>query len=291
MSGMISRTMQFFSKLGKPHLMLIAGALIAGFGIIDYLTGPELALSIFYLLPIMLVAWLVNRRAAVYVSIAGAMVWLLADVLSRKWYVPPAIPWIPYWNAVVRLGFFLIVTYILSELRQAADREAERARTDYLTNVANLRSFYEQAGDELSRARRFNRPLTIAYLDIDNFKYINDGLGHEAGDLLLKKVAETIRSSIRIIDRLARVGGDEFVVLFPETGSDSVKSVIERIQNGLRNAVRENQWPVTFSMGVLTCAKIPDSVETMVTLADRLMYSVKATGKDGVKYELFDRSP
>jgi PleD family two-component response regulator len=70
-----------------------------------------------------------------------------------------------------------------------------------------------------------------------------------------------------------------------------VKSVIERIQNGLRNAVRENQWPVTFSMGVLTCAKIPDSVETMVTLADRLMYSVKATGKDGVKYELFDRSP
>ena len=288
MSVMISRIMQFFSKLGKPQLILIACALIAGFGIVDYITGPELALSIFYLLPIMLVAWWLNRRSAVYVSIGGAMVWLLADVLSREWYVPPSIPWIPYWNAVVRLGFFLIVTYILSELRQFTDREAERARTDYLTNAANLRSFYELAGDELSRARRFKRPLTLAYLDIDNFKFINDGLGHVAGDLLLRKVAETIRSSIRIIDKLARVGGDEFVVLFPETGPDSVNSVIERIQKGLRNVARENQWPITFSLGVLTCVKTPDSVDTMVTLADRLMYSVKATGKDGVKYEVFD---
>jgi len=288
---MISRIMQFLSKQGKAQLILIACALIAGFGIVDYITGPELALSIFYLLPIMLIAWWVDRRSAVYVSIMGAMVWLLADVLSREWYVSPSIPWIPYWNAVVRLGFFLTVTYILSELRQFADREAERARTDYLTKVANLRSFYELAGDELSRARRFKRPFTIAYLDIDNFKLVNDGLGHVAGDLLLRKVAETIRSSIRIIDRLARVGGDEFVVLFPETGPDSVNSIIERIQKGLRSVARENQWPITFSMGVLTCVKTPDSVETMVGLADRLMYSVKATGKDGVKYEILDRSP
>ena len=107
----------------------------------------------------------------------------------------------------------------------------------------------------------------------------------------MRKIAETIRSSIRIIDRLARVGGDEFVVLFPETGPDSVNSVIERIQKGLRSVARENQWPITFSMGVLTCVKTPDSVETMVGLADRLMYSVKATGKDGVKYEILDRSP
>ena len=288
MSGIIRRIMQFFGRLGKPHLVLVAGALIAGFGIVDYLTGPELAFSIFYLLPIMLVAWWVDRRTAVFISIAGATAWLLADVLSRTWYVPPPSPWIPYWNAVVRLGFFLIITYIFSELRQSTDREAEWARTDYLTQVANSRSFYEQAGAEFSRARRFNRPLTIAYLDIDNFKYINDELGHEAGDLLLKNVAETIRSSIRIIDRPARVGGDEFVVLFPETGPDSVKSVIDRIQNGLRNSVQGNRWPVTFSMGVLTCVKIPDSVETMVARADRLMYSVKAAGKDGVKYEVFD---
>ena len=291
MNVTINRIMQFFGRQGKPQLILIACASIAGFGVVDYLTGPELALSIFYLLPIMLVAWLVSRRFGVYVSILGAIVWLLADVLSREGYVPPSIPWIPYWNAVVRLGFFLIVTYILSELRQFTDREAERARTDYLTKVANLRSFYDLAGDELSRARRFKRPLTIAYLDIDNFKLVNDGLGHVAGDLLLRKVAETIRSSIRIIDRLARVGGDEFVVLFPETGPDSVNSVIERIQKGLRSLSQENQRPITFSMGVLTCIKTPDSVETMVTRADRLMYSVKATGKDGVKYEVLDGSP
>jgi diguanylate cyclase (GGDEF)-like protein len=291
MNAMINRIMQYFSKLEKRKLIIIAYALIGLLGIIDYLTVPELALSIFYLLPIMLVAWLVNRRAAVYISIVGALVWLLADLLSRAWYILPPAPWIPYWNAVVRLGFFVIITYILSALKQSTDRETERARTDYLTGLANLRHFYELAGDELSRARRFKRPLTIAYLDIDNFKLVNDGSGHVAGDLLLRKIAETIRSSIRIIDRLARVGGDEFVVLFPETGPDSVNSVIERIQKGLRSVAQENQWPITFSMGVLTCVKTPDSVETMVGLADRLMYSVKATGKDGVKYEILDRSP
>jgi len=290
MSMLINRIMQFFAQLEKPKLILIGYSWIAGFGIIDYLTGPELALSIFYLLPIMLVAWLVNRRAAVYISIVGAIVWLLADVLSREWYVPPSIPWIPYWNAAVRLGFFVIVTYILSALKQSTDHEKERARTDYLTGVPNLRYFYELAEAELSRAHRYNRPLTIAYLDIDNFKLVNDRLGHAAGDLVLRKVAEAIRSNIRIIDIVARWGGDEFVMLFPETGPDTAHSVMERIQKGLRHIVQENKWPVTFSIGVFTCVKVPASIDAMVSAADRLMYSVKALGKDTVKYEVFDQT-
>jgi diguanylate cyclase (GGDEF)-like protein len=287
MDPMIFNILKYFDKLEKTKLILIACGLIAIFGIIDYLTGPELALSIFYLLPIMLVAWLVDRRAAVYISVLGAIVWLLADVLSKEWYVPSSIHWIPYWNAVVRLGFFLIITYILSALKQSTDRETERARTDYLTGVANMRYFYELADTELSRARRYERPLTIAYLDIDNFKSVNDRLGHAAGDLLLKKVAETIRNSIRVMDIIARVGGDEFVLLFPETGPDIAPSVIERIQKGLRDVVQENKWPITFSIGALTCENIFDSVDALVTASDRLMYSVKAAGKDTVRYEIF----
>jgi diguanylate cyclase (GGDEF)-like protein len=285
---MLNQIMQYFSKLEKPKLILIACAMIALFGIIDYVTGPELALSIFYLLPIMLVAWLVNRRAAVYISMVGAIVWLLADELSREWYVPPSIPWIPYWNAVVRLGFFVIITYILSALKQSTDREKEIARTDYLTGIPNLRYFYELAETELSRARRYNHPLTMAYLDIDNFKLLNDQFGHVAGDLLLRKIAEAIRSNLRMIDIIARVGGDEFVLLFPETGPDAANSAVERIQKGLRNVVQGQPWPITFSIGVLTCIKMPDSVDAMVTAADRLMYSVKGVGKDTVMFEVFD---
>jgi hypothetical protein len=84
MDPIIFNILQYFDKLEKATLIFIACGLIAIFGIIDYLTGPELALSIFYLLPIMLVAWLVNRRAAAYISVVGAIVWLLADVLSRE---------------------------------------------------------------------------------------------------------------------------------------------------------------------------------------------------------------
>jgi diguanylate cyclase (GGDEF)-like protein len=100
----------------------------------------------------------------------------------------------------------LIITYILSALKHSTDREKEWARTDYLTGVGNLRNFYELADTELSRARRYKRFLTIAYLDIDNFKFVNDAMGHAAGDLILKKVAETIRNHIRIMDVVARVG-------------------------------------------------------------------------------------
>jgi diguanylate cyclase (GGDEF)-like protein len=153
-----------------------------------------------------------------------------------------------------------------------------------------LRYFCELADTELSRARRYERPLTIAYLDIDNFKLVNDRLSHATGDLLLKRVAESIRNNIRVIDTIARVGGDEFVTLFPETDPDTAKLVIERIQKGLRDVVQENKWPITFSIGALTCVTIPDSVEALVTAADRLMYSVKAAGKDTVKYEIFDNN-
>jgi diguanylate cyclase (GGDEF)-like protein len=112
-------------------------------------------------------------------------------------------------------------------------------------------------------------------------------MGHAAGDVVLKRVAETIRSNIRSIDLLGRVGGDEFVMLFPETGPDTANAVIERIQKGLLKVVQENRWPISFSIGVLTCVKIPDFVDTLVTAADHLMYSAKAAGKDSVRYEVY----
>lgn len=283
MNPIITNLLDYCEKLKKSTLLFIACFFIFLLGIIDYLTGPELAFSIFYLLPIMLVAWLVNLRTAVYLSLASSIVWFFADVLSRESYIHPLFP---YWNALVRFSFFLIVTYILSSLKQSMDREAERARTDYLTGVANLRYFSELADIELGRARRYNHPLTLAYLDIDDFKVVNDRLGHAAGDLLIKKFAETLKNNIRLTDIIARVGGDEFVILFPETGPDTAYLAIERVKNGVLTTASKNQWPITFSLGVLTCLRIPDSIHTLLTRADRLMYSAKSMGKNGFKYEV-----
>ncbi|MCX5905969.1 MAG: diguanylate cyclase, partial [Deltaproteobacteria bacterium] len=246
-------------------------------------TGPEIAFSIFYLLPVMLCAWFVDRRWAIFTSLASAVVWFIADVSCRE---SDLLSWVLYWNALVRFGFFVTTAHIVSSLKQSLISETNLARTDYLTGVTNLRYFYELAETELKRARRFNHPLTLAYLDIDNFKLVNDRLGHAAGNELLQRVAGTIRSHIRTIDILARVGGDEFVILFPQTGAGTAQSAIQRIQAKLGNLPQAYPWPITFSIGVFTCLTASDSVDAMVSQADRLMYAVKLAGKNSAKFEV-----
>lgn len=278
----MNAVMQYFGKLPKTTLLVMAGGLILAMGMVDYLTGPELAFSIFYLIPIMMIAWFVNRRAAFYASVMSALIWLMADLFSRLHYIPL---WVLYWNAVLLLGVFLIMTYFISVLKQANDREKERAGTDYLTGVANSRHFYEWAESELERARRYKHPLTIVYMDIDQFKAVNDQMGHAAGDQLLKKVAETMRRNIRSVDMIARIGGDEFVMLFPETGPEEAPIVVQRVQRELMKVVAEKKWPITFSLGVVSCLKCPDTLQHLVSAADRMMYAAKAAGKNTIRCE------
>jgi diguanylate cyclase (GGDEF)-like protein len=119
-----------------------------------------------------------------------------------------------------------------TELRSAMEREKEAARTDSLTGAMNSRAFGELATAELHRARRYERPFTIAYVDIDDFKAVNDRFGHSSGDTLLRLVAETMKHNSRAVDVIARVGGDEFVILFPETGPGPAHVVTQICKSG-----------------------------------------------------------
>jgi signal transduction histidine kinase len=116
--------MQYLSRRSSAFLIALALLLVVALGIVDYLTGTELAFSIFYLLPISLIAWLVGRRAGFALSVVAAVTWLLADLMGGSTYSSSAIP---YWNTGVRLAFFLIVTYALSALRMARERQEELA--------------------------------------------------------------------------------------------------------------------------------------------------------------------
>jgi diguanylate cyclase (GGDEF)-like protein len=196
-------------------------------------------------------------------------------------------PLVPYWNMLMRSGFFLFVVVILSKLKTALEHEKNLSRTDSLTGTANKRAFYELASIEIDRARRYKRPFTAAYIDIDNFKTINDRFGHTIGDCLLQLVATTIRSKTRSTDAVARLGGDEFILLLPETEGESAQKVLHRIQNQLLDAVQKNEWPVTFSIGVATFINPPESVEEMIKKADALMYSAKNSGKNMIKQAVF----
>jgi diguanylate cyclase (GGDEF)-like protein/PAS domain S-box-containing protein len=168
------------------------------------------------------------------------------------------------------------------KLREALERERSAARIDFLTGILNRRGFYEIAGSESQRSRRYKRPLSLVYVDLDNFKGVNDSMGHDAGDALLVEVAGVIRSEVRGTDTVGRLGGDEFAVLLPETDQEHGRVVVEKVQKQLTEAMHQRRWPVTFSIGLISFQIPPDSIEEMVRDADRVMYSVKLKGKNSV---------
>lgn len=277
--AIITRLGRMLEQLPPRTLAALAALLLAFISWLDIVTGPELAFSIFYLAPIVLASWYLRwAHAVVFVAASGAL-WLLADQLAGSVYAQPGTAW---WNTAVRTSVFLVVAFIVTALKNALEHERELARTDMLTGVANSRYFFELARREQRRARRYRSPITIAYLDLDGFKQINDRRGHDAGDEVLTLVAGAVAESVREIDVVARLGGDEFVVLLPQADAEGARIVMDRMLSELAKVTAAG-WEVAWSIGVATFATPPDDVEDLVRAADRLMYSVKHAG-GGVRF-------
>lgn len=170
----------------------------------------------------------------------------------------------------------------------ALERERVLSSVDPLTGTVNARAFRERARDEIDRSRRYGRPFTLAYVDLDNFKTVNDRFGHSAGDNLLRLVTDIIRKNLRTTDILARVGGDEFAFLLPETDQVSAHAVLDKIRNKVASSLKEAELPVTMSVGAVVYLSAPDSVDSMIHQADNLMYQAKYSGKNRIRLEVYD---
>ena len=274
---------EFLNNRSQVFLVFLYFSLVVLIGFVDYWTGVQVSVSTLYLLPIAMAAWFSGKSQGLMVSLLSASAWLIADLQEEMRY---SILAAPYWNSVVMLSIFLIVGYLLAELKTLLQREESLARTDYLTGVANKRSFTELTDFEIKRLARYGHIFSVAYIDIDNFKQVNDHYGHNAGDELLKTVADGIKNKIRETDLAARLGGDEFVVFLPETGSEDAEAVISKIIQGLSGEMEKNKWQVTFSIGLATFLKPPRTVEEIIAKADSLMYSAKTSGKNMIKKEV-----
>lgn len=272
---------RFFDNLNKPLLFIIAFLFVLLLGEIDKLTGFEVSFSIFYLLPISMTAWFCKRNYAVIISVASALVWLWADLMAGHRYFHFAIP---IWNSVMRLGFFLMAVFLLDEIKKLLAKEQKLARYDFLTGVFNSMEFQERAKIEIERLQRFSRPFTIAYIDIDNFKEVNDTFGHSQGDFLLRLIAQTLKENTRIIDIVSRLGGDEFAILFPETNEEGAKSAIGKLQSELDKLIKRDNWPISFSIGAVVCSKCCE-IDELIKEVDKLMYEVKKSGKNRAAYK------
>jgi len=274
---------EYFKKEPEFASVMLGFCMIGLLGLFGYTIGPQFSLEFFFLIPVSLVVWFAGRRAGILIAFLSAIAWFAVDTASRG--ATLASP-VPYWNAIMKLGFLVAVAWILPALKKEWQQEKESARTDYLTKTANKRSFEAAAQLELERAQRYHRPFSVVYLDVDKFKFVNDRYGHSAGDTLLRVVAQTIQSKIRSSDLIARVGGDEFALLLPETQSDPAQIVVRRLQKFLLDAAQKNEWPVSFSFGVATFLRPPESVEEMVKKTDSLMYAAKKGGGNAIRHEV-----
>jgi len=269
---------RILTRLTARQVTAIALAGIVLVGLMDYATGYEMSFSLFYLGPVALAAWYAGRRNAIAIAILAAGVWLSADTAAGH---PYSHPLITMWELLVRLGVFLMLGLSLVALRAALNRERDLARTDVLTGLSTRRAFEEQLEHDLKLVQRRHSSLTLAFLDLDDFKHVNDSYGHAEGDRVLRITGRVLMDSTREADTVARLGGDEFVLVLPDTNPHGAAEAISKIRRDLRLSLAAGapKAMVTFSVGVITFLEAPQSKEEALKTADALMYAAKHRGK------------
>ncbi len=245
---------------------------------VNAVTPPAARFGILYTIPVLLVTWTEG--------LAWGIVFAATTTVFRE-----AIAWVQMpadtpmlWRILNGLAYLAVLGVAMAGLQSLRRSQAQLARLvtqDQLTNVLNARAFVDRLGQELDRNRRYPRPLALLYMDLDNFKVINDTHGHHTGDAVLRLVADAMRSSVRHADVVGRLGGDEFAVLMPETDAALADAAAKRLIAGLRNVFRGTP-NVTASIGVVSCTATDANTDDLIRRADQAMYDAKKAGKDRV---------
>ncbi|MBN1962275.1 MAG: GGDEF domain-containing protein [Deltaproteobacteria bacterium] len=266
--------------------------LVAGIGLIDYKTGPDYGVELFYLVPVVACGIRFGAKSSITMALAASISWLLADVAGHNDNNDYLC--ISLWNFSTGLILFVSVGVLTARLRSSRETltslnerlqrlladEATLARTDPLTGLQNRRGFREAVELEIARAHRQIRPMCLAYIDIDNFKNINDRHGHAVGDELLAQIATALRETIRAGDLPARLGGDEFGILFIGLSLTDSQNIAERILEHIRElAQRFPDCGLGASIGLAYFDNPPDFPDDLLVPADTAMYQAKDNGK------------
>ena len=181
------------------------------------------------------------------------------------------------------IGLLLALTRTLLEFKDYLDSCEEAAFTDYLTGLANRRRFERQLAREVERTRRYNHPLCLLVLDIDNFKGVNDTRGHDAGDECIRQLGKVLQEGTRGIDLGARLGGDEFAVLLPETDFASGREVAERLRAAVASLDVPEVGRVTASFGLAALPRCAQDARSLTAAADAALYEAKRQGRNRVQ--------
>ena len=261
------------------HLLGIGGSavLTVAIYVANDLTPPQIRLALLYLVPVLVATWYEGMWWGVAFALVAMFLRLIVEVEQQAGMTVAL-------SIVNQLSFAAVAGIAMvtfRHLRRTQEQLALLATNDPLTNLVNARAFSARLTQELERNRRYPRPLALLYLDLDDFKVINDSHGHLTGDAVLRLVADAMRSSVRQADIVGRLGGDEFAVLMPETDATLADAAAKRLAASLRTVFKGTPT-VTASIGVVSCAVADANTDELLRRADQAMYEAKRAGKDRV---------
>lgn len=273
-----------------PYQSWLLGIIIWG---ITSLTDQSINLDphllvVGYIIPILLLTWIAGARSGLLVAVLSAASRIFAIITARPNLNSPLTT---TGRFLLLVAVFMVVVWVINALHDIATREHNLACHDGLTGLLNTRALHEGLAEMYETAKRQYTPLTVVYLDCDGFKRVNDRYGHKTGDRVLREIGRTLNCLTCAQTLAARIGGDEFVLVMPNTGGSGATKAVERIRMNLLTTMRQQGWDVTFSIGVADFSSMPESIDQLLDTADQLMYQIKRNGKDGIVYQQFGTEP
>ncbi|MGF1572318.1 MAG: GGDEF domain-containing protein [Sumerlaeia bacterium] len=250
--------------------------LILVIGFIDYITGMDIRVFALYFIPISIMGWRSHERDSWFTSILCTLAWAFSKSVEIN-SSHDAFVW--SWNISVMFLTFHLIGSLISRMRAYVEDLKMAASKDALTNLFNRREFIAKFSQELTLKHSRNKPMVLMFIDLDDFKDINDTLGHDAGDRVLVSLSRVLESSLRSSDVAGRLGGDEFAVLLNETNKASGEIVIRSILKKLETAGPDESPQIKCSIGAISFSEPPSNPLKALRAADQLMYQVKKTGK------------
>jgi diguanylate cyclase (GGDEF)-like protein len=261
-------------------VLLVVGALM---GVAA--TGAVVILLVF---PVALLSWFGGVWAGRIGAVVGGA---MQSALGGLWLPAGEAGGLDVLGFVVTAGTLLLVAEVLPGLREAARLHREHAQQDPLTGLGNRRYFRELAAVELHRTRRYRRPLSLVYLDVDGFERVNERDGYAAGDRILASIGRVLTGAFRASDVVARIAGDEFALLLPETSGEGAQVVASKLRERLTAAVAETGHTMTFSVAIVGFEDGGLSLDAMLQQADAAMLDAKKEGPGGTRYREYAHPP